>query len=85
MTVELLPDVSDTVEGHEAERPVGDAAERDMVPANPERLAKDTLSMPDEPELNEIDPGAVMLKSVTFTPSVTAWLSEPLVPVMVSV
>lgn len=72
VTVVLLPEVSVTLEGQEAERPVGDVAETVMVPANPERLVKVTPSAVEEPEAKEIDAGAAMLKSAILTPSVTA-------------
>jgi hypothetical protein len=72
MTVLLLPEVSVTLEGHDAESPVGEVAVMDIVPANPDRLEKVTPSIAEEPELKEIELGAAMLKSVMFTPRVAA-------------
>ncbi len=82
--LEVPPEDSVTLGEHEAESPEGDDTARLTGPDRPKRLAMLTVLVPEDPAVNETDP-AVMLKSITVTGRAIESLSEPLVPVMVTV
>lgn len=66
-------------------RPRGVADDtRDTVPVKPPRLSSRTVSVLDEPSSIEEIVGPEILKSTTPTLTVTEWVSEPLVPVTVT-
>lgn len=81
------PGESGTLDGtHEAETPVGDDADMATVPAKPLRLARLMVEVLVEPALKVTRVGlAVNEKSLKVIETVAVWVSEPLVPVMVTV
>ena len=83
--MEVPPEVRVTVEWHDTDRADGEVTLRAMVPAKPARLENVRPSMSEEPALKDTDWGPAMLKSVMFTARLTAWLRDPLVPVIVRV
>jgi len=79
VTDELLSDVLGPCVGETA-------VERVTVPANPLILASVTRLVPDEPRDRLRDDGLMeMEKSDTMTRTETEWVSDPLVPVTVTV
>lgn len=57
----MLPDESVTLAGHDTDTAEGTVADSEIVPAKPERLAKVRASTAEEPAVNAIDDGPVML------------------------
>lgn len=57
----MLPDESVTLAGHDSDMAEGPVTDSMIVPAKPERLAKVKASPVEEPALNAIDDGPVML------------------------
>ncbi len=84
LMVELLvaPAVKVTLVGlRVAVRPEGDAVdERETVPAKPFMLVRLILALVAAPVMTLMLVGAEILKSTTFTATVTEWVREPLVP-----
>ncbi len=85
--VPVPPAVRVTLAGlTETVRPEGDTAvARDTVPAKPFRLVRVIGAVLAAPVMTVTLDGPERLKSTTFTATVTAWESEPLVPVTVTV
>jgi hypothetical protein len=81
--VVVLPE-SVTVVGHDPVSPGGTVRVRLNDPDRPNRLVSVTALVPEEPLLNETGV-AEMVKSWTVTVRTTEWLSEPLVPDIVTV
>ena len=82
--VDVPPDDSVTLEGHVPVSPEGVETLRLMGPDSPKRLVRVTVLVPEEPVLKDTEV-AERLKSMTVAPRDTEWLSEPLVPVIVTV
>jgi hypothetical protein len=81
----MLPEVRFVLGGQETETVVGVDTMRFTVPENPKRLVRLMVPLVEVPVGNETEAGPDMLKSVIVTLRITEWLSDPLVPFMVTV
>ena len=80
-----LPEIRLVFDGQETETVVGVDTARFTVPEKPKRLARLMVPLAGVPVGNETEAGPDMLKSVIVTLRMTEWLSDPLVPFVVTV
>ena len=84
VAADVPPAVRVTLGAHDAVSPEDAEVPRLTGPDNPKRLAMLTVLLPDAPAVNETE-SAEMLKSMTVTGRRIELVSEPLVPVIVTV
>jgi hypothetical protein len=82
VAVAVPPAARTTFVGHEDKRADGDDPVSSTLPEKPERLENVIDSVVEVPALKDTEEAPEMLKSVIVTLRTTAWLSEPLVPVI---